>query len=436
MSAEILQEYLVKLGYATDSISFKKMDSHLSATTKKILGAGSAITGIAAATATATAAFAYNMRKMYFASELSNSSVKNLRAMEYAGKQIGVGGDSMESSIHGMAQALRLEPGLQAFLQNIGVPVAGRDSSDVMIDLVTALKQMPEFQATQIAGMFGISPDDYHQMATHLDELKAKKMEHVALGKQMGVDLDTQKEAVRQYTAGLDKLGETFGFLEDKVMIKFLPLFNKATAAINENLKGQAAGIDSLWSDLKTVAKTDFDVAFDAVSAAFGLPNNLLKSIAKRESAMNPNAKSKAGALGLMQFMPDTAKQYGIDPMNPIQSITAAGAMVAHLLSKYKGNLSNTVGAYNWGEGNMDSWLKTGKGLKDANGQPRSMPTETQNYMRALGSDGVGSGNVVLNQQVHQHITGNNSGDIAAKVATKQDRINANTARYFKQGAQ
>ena len=146
---------------------------------------------------------------------------------------------------------------------------------------------------------------------------------------------------------------------------------------------------------------------------------------------MNPNAKSKAGALGLMQFMPDTARQYGIDPMNPIQSITGAGAMVGHLLSKYKGNLSNAMGAYNWGEGNIDSWLKTGKGVK---GQP--MPTETQNYMRALGSDGMGSGNIVLNQQIHQHITGNNSGDIAAKVATKQDRINANTARYFKQGAQ
>ena len=47
------------------------------------------------------------------------------------------------------------------------------------------------------------------------------------------------------------------------------------------------------------------------------LPSGLLTAVMHAESAGNPNAVSKAGALGLFQFMPKTAKAYGINPLDP-----------------------------------------------------------------------------------------------------------------------
>ena len=107
-NAEILQEYLVKIGYQTDAVSYVKFTEALSDSAKKAIGVSTAVAGIGLATAAAVTTFSYNMRKMYFASELANSSVKNLKAMEFAGKQIGISGDAMASSIHSMAQSLRL----------------------------------------------------------------------------------------------------------------------------------------------------------------------------------------------------------------------------------------------------------------------------------------------------------------------------------------
>ncbi len=75
----------------------------------------------------------------------------------------------------------------------------------------------------------------------------------------------------------------------------------------------------------------------DAAHAAeekHGLPRNLLVGVMGAESNFNPNARSKY-AIGLMQFTPDTAKTYGIDPLDPYQSIDAAGKYLASSYKKF-----------------------------------------------------------------------------------------------------
>jgi len=96
------------------------------------------------------------------------------------------------------------------------------------------------------------------------------------------------------------------------------------------------------------------------------------------ESRGNPKAVSPAGAQGAYQFMPETAKQYGIaDPFDEAQARQGA--------SKYMDNLEREFGAdlaplaYNWGEGNVRAFLKTGRGAK---GQP--MPEEAMQYVSKI----------------------------------------------------
>lgn len=104
----------------------------------------------------------------------------------------------------------------------------------------------------------------------------------------------------------------------------------------------------------------------------YGLPAGLLTALAQQESGGNPNAVSKAGAAGLFQFMPATAKEYGINAFDPAQSAEAAAKKMGGLMKRYRGNLTAALSAYNWGEGNLER-----KGLASA-------PAETRAYAPAV----------------------------------------------------
>lgn len=107
--------------------------------------------------------------------------------------------------------------------------------------------------------------------------------------------------------------------------------------------------------------------------AKYGLPSGLLRAQMEAESNGNPQARSPKGAIGLMQFMPDTAAELGIDPNDPMQSIDGAGRYMQKLM-KSTGNVRDAVAAYNWGIGNLQR-----KGMKNA-------PSETMNYITKVQS--------------------------------------------------
>ena len=81
----------------------------------------------------------------------------------------------------------------------------------------------------------------------------------------------------------------------------------------------------------------------NGVSAAF------VKSVVAAESNFNAGAVSPKGAIGLMQLMPETARQFGADPSNPQQNIDAGTHYLKDLLTQYNGNLILALAAYNAG---------------------------------------------------------------------------------------
>ncbi len=81
------------------------------------------------------------------------------------------------------------------------------------------------------------------------------------------------------------------------------------------------------------------------------LPSDLVHAVIMVESAYNPQAKSKAGAQGLMQLMPATARRFGVsDPYNPTENIAAGTEYLKHLLNLFENDLSLALAAYNAGE--------------------------------------------------------------------------------------
>jgi soluble lytic murein transglycosylase-like protein len=86
-----------------------------------------------------------------------------------------------------------------------------------------------------------------------------------------------------------------------------------------------------------------------------GLKPELIFAVIKRESASFPCAVSDKGALGLMQLMPDTAQQFGVDPLDPKQNVSAGAQYLKQLMTRYKGDLALTLAAYNAGPQRVDT---------------------------------------------------------------------------------
>jgi soluble lytic murein transglycosylase-like protein len=152
--------------------------------------------------------------------------------------------------------------------------------------------------------------------------------------------LDTK---VKQNFAASDPTGAAAGFANvlDSVI---------NTEEARATVKGQ------LRPDNLSKLPEDFDEYINQVAAEtssqYGveITPNLIKSVIKQESGFNPDATSHAGAQGLMQLMPATAKSLGVfNSMNPYQNVKGGAKYLAQMLQKFDGSLQKALAAYNAG---------------------------------------------------------------------------------------
>lgn len=122
----------------------------------------------------------------------------------------------------------------------------------------------------------------------------------------------------------------------------------------------------------------DYSDLFSQAEKEYNLPPGLLYRVAKQESAGNPDIVSDAGAQGLMQIMPDTAKSLGIDPFNPQQAITGAAKLLRQNIDRYK-NVPDALRAYNsgtdpkkWNNPETNNYVEAITG----SGETQSQPTD------------------------------------------------------------
>ncbi|WP_295372134.1 lytic transglycosylase domain-containing protein [uncultured Pseudacidovorax sp.] len=146
-----------------------------------------------------------------------------------------------------------------------------------------------------------------------------------------------------------------------------------------------------------------------------GLSNGLMGRVLAIESSNGKHLVSPKGALGPFQFMPATAKEYGLTPEDAMsfeKSAPAAARYLGYLLKRYNGDETMALAAYNWGMGNLEKY-----GLQN-------MPAQTRDYLRKNRELAAASPSLSANFQASQAASAAGRG-AASNTTSVETNINA-----------
>jgi len=169
-------------------------------------------------------------------------------------------------------------------------------------------------------------------------------------------------------------------------------------------LKFEASYEDAPGSVMDALTSPDKDYLWPGAAKGKITSSLVERVIGVESSGISSQVNKKSGAQGLMQILPNTAKEIrarlgegkwtqregadawsdvelGVDLLDPKENIRLGTEYLNILSEKYGGNIENTLMAYNWGRGNVDKLLS---------GQPLRIPDETQQYMdKVFGISGM-----------------------------------------------
>lgn len=237
MAKDVLREYLVSIGFQIDEADFKKFRDKLGDSGKRVEElAGKfknfalVVAGAATVLSATTLKVAESLGKLYYSSQLANTSAGNFRAFQQAAQQVGITAETAGASLTNMARAIRSNPGLTGYLKALGVDPNQKDTVKIFMDLLDRLSTMPFPIAKGIAGQFGIDEDTLFLLQQNREELKKYLVEYEKLQK----NTTAQSQKAKEFNQHLNDLKFRLEKLFVDAGTKFLPVAEKFVALLEQ----------------------------------------------------------------------------------------------------------------------------------------------------------------------------------------------------------
>lgn len=231
---------------------------------------------------------------------------------------------------------------------------------------------------------------DFIDIRTNI-EVKNKKDKVIATIKDGVFYIDDEVVDEEKFNKYVKRKGETVNIIKEELVLEPLQAPTDSLKVSPMDL-AEIESLNPINIDFSpfstegehiTVTNQQIKQLVKTISQKYDVDEELILAVIKRESHFKNNAVSHAGAQGLMQLMPATARGLGVeDPFDPQQNIEGGTKLLKTLLKTYNGDVKLALAAYNYGIGNVNRKLS---------GKPRdikyiysSLPSETKNYVREV----------------------------------------------------
>ena len=321
MSADVIKEFLVSLGYKVDATGERKFVDGVKVASTEVAKLGLAAAAAAASVAAAVVKMASSLEDLYFMSQRTKASAANIQSFGYAASQMGSSVEGARGSIEGLAKFLRENPGGEGLLGSIGVQTrdvngALRDTTDIMQDIGKRLRNMPQYRAISYANVFGIDYKTLMVLEQGVGEFSGR---YQKLLQRFGLSVDDATKKSHELMVGWRDMKATAGILGTIVGTTLIGAFDELKHRWDsldftqkENIKttgkwaagivaglalvmggpvvwiaALAAGVVALWDDYQVWKeggkslidwknwKTEIDLATGGITALIGLLKDL-----------------------------------------------------------------------------------------------------------------------------------------------------------------
>ncbi|GJE08628.1 hypothetical protein AOPFMNJM_3971 [Methylobacterium jeotgali] len=237
MSADVLKEFVVSLGWKVDEQGGRKVRETVAGITRSATVLTLALEAAALAAAAAVAKIAANFDTLYFTSQRVGSTARNIQGLSYAFGQVGSSTANAQSAVESFARAMRTNPGVGQFIRDLGVATTqggkARDSIDVLSDAIDAIqKKHPYYAGAQMASLLGIDEGTYQTLTKYRAEIKRYREEYDQTARMVGLDNEKAAEAGHSFTRSLTTLGALIGAVGQRMLIQFAPALERVVKAL------------------------------------------------------------------------------------------------------------------------------------------------------------------------------------------------------------
>lgn len=161
--------------------------------------------------------------------------------------------------------------------------------------------------------------------------------------------------AVLLAAAALPARSDIYSFVDSKGIAHYTNVPNDPRYAFLMATPGSKTESGQPYNPSLLAKASQYDLIIEKAAANYSVEPNLLRAVIVVESGFNARAVSKKGAVGLMQLMPATARQYGAEnAYDPMQNVHAGARYLRSLLDRYGADLKLVLAAYNAGEDAVD----------------------------------------------------------------------------------